>query len=73
MTLEGHASYIVCEQVSLAMMPGKDYEQKDISYISCFPDGKQMLSGSGDTTIRRWDLREGKEIKETLGRFLSMV
>jgi WD40 repeat protein len=57
MTLEGHEPY----------MPSFGYHSKhykDISYISYFPDGKQMISRSRDKTIRRWDLREGKEIKE---------
>ncbi|KAG2070912.1 WD40 repeat-like protein [Suillus decipiens] len=36
-------------------------EYKDISY---FPDGKQMISGSRDKAIRRWDLQEGKEIEK---------
>jgi len=34
----------------------------DISY---FPDGQKMVSGSGDKTVRLWDLQAGKEIKET--------
>ncbi|KAG2048813.1 hypothetical protein BDR06DRAFT_1012599 [Suillus hirtellus] len=54
-TLEGHRPWRY-RQNSL--------EHKDVSCISYFPDGKQMISGSGDKTIRRWDLREGKEIKE---------
>ncbi|KAG2741649.1 hypothetical protein P692DRAFT_20839855 [Suillus brevipes Sb2] len=29
-----------------------------------FSDGKKMISRSGDETIRRWDLPEGKEIEE---------
>jgi WD40 repeat protein len=32
--------------------------------MSYFPDGKQIISGSFDETIRRWDLRKGKEIKK---------
>ncbi|KAG2052695.1 WD40 repeat-like protein [Suillus hirtellus] len=56
MTLEGHKPYVILEF--------DDRELKFISYISYFPDGKQMISGSLDKTIRRWDLREGKEIKE---------
>jgi WD40 repeat protein len=38
-------------------------ELKDISCISYFPDGKQMISGSWDKTNRRWDLWKGKENK----------
>ncbi|OAX30727.1 WD40 repeat-like protein, partial [Rhizopogon vinicolor AM-OR11-026] len=32
--------------------------------ISYFPDGKQIISGSRDKTVRRWDLEEGKEVEE---------
>ncbi|KAG1879638.1 quinon protein alcohol dehydrogenase-like superfamily [Suillus tomentosus] len=59
MTLEGHKPHV---------WPSSDGSQtiefKNIPYISYFPDGKQMISGLWDDTIRRWDLREGKEIKE---------
>ncbi|KAG1805669.1 uncharacterized protein BJ212DRAFT_849776 [Suillus subaureus] len=34
-----------------------------ITSISYFPDGKQMISGSLDETVRKWDLQEGKEIE----------
>ncbi|KAG1779641.1 WD40-repeat-containing domain protein [Suillus placidus] len=37
---------------------------KNISSISYFPDGKQMISGSYDKTTHRWDLEAGKEIEE---------
>ncbi|KAG1814009.1 WD40-repeat-containing domain protein [Suillus subaureus] len=32
--------------------------------MSYFLDGNQMISGSGNKTARRWNLREGKDIKE---------
>ncbi|KAJ8583455.1 WD40 repeat-like protein [Rhizopogon salebrosus TDB-379] len=32
--------------------------------ISYFPDGKQMINGSGDETVRLWDLKTGKEVEE---------
>ncbi|KAJ8585751.1 WD40 repeat-like protein [Rhizopogon salebrosus TDB-379] len=32
--------------------------------ISYLPDGKQMVSGSWDSTARRWDVESGKEIEE---------
>ncbi|KAG1845438.1 WD40-repeat-containing domain protein [Suillus tomentosus] len=56
-TLEGHQPWKYSLQ-----------DSDEFSHISCISysaDGKQMISGSGDKTIRRWDLREGKEIKET--------
>lgn len=58
MTLEGHEPYIVSSS------DGGHVEYRHVSYIDYFPDGKQMISASRDKTIRRWDLREGKEIKE---------
>ncbi|OAX35631.1 hypothetical protein K503DRAFT_773256 [Rhizopogon vinicolor AM-OR11-026] len=30
--------------------------------ISCFPDGKQLVSGSVDKTVRRLDVLAGKDI-----------
>ncbi|KAG1793975.1 uncharacterized protein HD556DRAFT_460459 [Suillus plorans] len=56
MILEGHETWKHSLQ-----------DSHEFSYISCIsysPDGKQMTSGSRDKTIRRWDLREGKEIEE---------
>jgi WD40 repeat protein len=57
MTLEGHEPW----KFSL---PDDSIKLERISYISYFPDGKQMISGSGDKGIRRWDLRKGKEIEK---------
>jgi WD40 repeat protein len=50
MTLEGHG-------------PAKDNLFNHV-FISYFPDGKQMFSGSRDGTSRRWNLETGKEIDE---------
>jgi WD40 repeat protein len=58
MNLEGHEPWTV------SLLNGKHHEYKHVSYISYFPDSKQMISRSSDKTIRRWDLRKGKEIKE---------
>ncbi|KAG2351000.1 hypothetical protein BDR05DRAFT_57108 [Suillus weaverae] len=58
MTLDGH------EPWKFSSPPGEHHEYKHVSCISYSSDGKQMISGSNDKTIRRWDLREGKEIKE---------
>jgi WD40 repeat protein len=58
MTLEGHEPWFV------STSDGKQHESKNVLCISYFPDGKQMISGSWDKTIRRWDLREGKEIEK---------
>ena len=35
-----------------------------IESMSYFPDGKRMVSGSVDNSVRRWDLQEGKEIEK---------
>ncbi|KAJ8586599.1 WD40 repeat-like protein [Rhizopogon salebrosus TDB-379] len=35
-----------------------------IQSISYFPDGKQMITGAFDNTIRKWDLQAGKEIED---------
>jgi WD40 repeat protein len=32
--------------------------------ISYFPDGKQMISGFNDKTVRLWDLETGKEVEK---------
>ncbi|KAG2055093.1 WD40 repeat-like protein [Suillus hirtellus] len=38
-----------------------------IRSICYCPDGQQMISGSDDKTVRQWDLKAGKEIKEARG------
>ncbi|KAG2744485.1 YVTN repeat-like/Quino protein amine dehydrogenase [Suillus brevipes Sb2] len=58
MTLEGH------EPWNLFSSEGKQHEYEFVSCISYFPDGKEMISGSRDKTIRRWDLLKGKEIEK---------
>ncbi|KAG2350999.1 WD40 repeat-like protein [Suillus weaverae] len=58
MTLNGHKPYIISPS------DRAHHEYKHISCISYSSDGKQMISGSNDKTIRRWDLREGNEIEE---------
>ncbi|KAG2339335.1 WD40 repeat-like protein [Suillus weaverae] len=35
-----------------------------IPYLSYFPDGQRLISGSWDKTGRQWDLKAGKEIEE---------
>lgn len=53
MILEGH-------EESTRKPPWRTYHNLCISYFS---DGKQMISGSEDQTVRRWDLQAGKEIE----------
>ncbi|OJA10027.1 hypothetical protein AZE42_08531 [Rhizopogon vesiculosus] len=38
--------------------------EDDVQSISYFPEGKQMIGGSADKTVRRWDLQVGKEIEK---------
>jgi WD40 repeat protein len=41
-----------------------DGHKNDVSSLSYLPDGKTMISGSWDGTVRRWDLQAGKEIED---------
>ncbi|KAG2343950.1 WD40 repeat-like protein [Suillus weaverae] len=66
-TLEGY------ELCNVSLLNGGRHEYKDVSSISYFPDGKQMISGSCDKTVRRWDLQEGKEIEEAREVFESHI
>lgn len=55
------------ELILTPIMTLKGHEPFNCYYVSSmcyFPDGKQMISGLGDKTPRRWDLRAGKEIEE---------
>ncbi|KAJ8589153.1 WD40 repeat-like protein [Rhizopogon salebrosus TDB-379] len=58
MTLEGHETYVNY------LPDGQRMDNINGISISYFPDGKQMISGYGDKTVRLWDLRAGKEIEE---------
>ncbi|KAG2048833.1 YVTN repeat-like/Quino protein amine dehydrogenase [Suillus hirtellus] len=61
MFLEGHKPW------KFPSYPENEFDRREYKFVSSicyFPDGKQMISRSGDKTIRRWDLRDGKEIKE---------
>ncbi|KAG1752404.1 uncharacterized protein EDB91DRAFT_514107 [Suillus paluster] len=57
MTLEGHERFTYDWNGERGLC-------REIGTISYFPDGKQMISGALDKTIRQWDLQEGKEIEE---------
>ncbi|KAG1811643.1 WD40-repeat-containing domain protein [Suillus variegatus] len=38
--------------------------REQIKYISYFPDGQRIITGSNDKTTRQWDLKAGKEIED---------
>jgi len=57
-TLAGHEPHFGCTP------DGEQIEYPWGAAISYFPDGQKMISGSGDKTVRLWDLQAGKEIKE---------
>ena len=57
-TLAGHEPYF--EDTP----GGKRIEAQWDLVISYFPDGQKIISGSGDKTVRLWDLQAGKEIEE---------
>ena len=40
-----------------------------VNLVAFSPDGKTALSGSGDKTVRLWDLATGREMPELEGRF----
>ena len=48
---------------------------KDIRNVAVSPDGKQLLSGSFDGTMRLWDLATAKELKrfDGPGNFVESV
>ncbi|OJA18033.1 hypothetical protein AZE42_13687, partial [Rhizopogon vesiculosus] len=53
------------EERIIAYLPdGKREKNSYVNSISYFPNGKQMISGSSDNSVRRWDLHAGKEIEE---------
>jgi WD40 repeat protein len=58
MTLVGH------ERSFYYAPDGRRVENPIGVSISYFPDGKQMISGSSDKTVRLWDLEASKEIEE---------
>jgi WD40 repeat protein len=58
MTLEGHKTSIIYRH------DGRREENLTGVSISYFPDGKHLISGSSDKTVRLWDLEAGKEIEE---------
>ncbi|OAX33529.1 YVTN repeat-like/Quino protein amine dehydrogenase [Rhizopogon vinicolor AM-OR11-026] len=54
-----------CEEPLIACSPdGKRKKYPYFDSISYFPNGKEMVSASGDRSVRRWDLQAGKEIEE---------
>jgi WD40 repeat protein len=55
MTMEGHEK---------SRPDDKGYPQPEHATISYIPGGEQMISGSRDKTVRKWDLQTGEEIKE---------
>ncbi|KAG2335421.1 WD40 repeat-like protein, partial [Suillus weaverae] len=60
--LKGHEPFTVYLPNDLDVPFQQKYN--DVSSTCYFPDGKQMISGSGDKTARRWNLCAGKEIEE---------
>jgi WD40 repeat protein len=58
MTLEGCQTYVSY------LHDGERVENLIGVPISYFPDGKQMIGGSGDKTVRLWDLKAGKEVEK---------
>ncbi|KAJ8596703.1 WD40 repeat-like protein [Rhizopogon salebrosus TDB-379] len=62
MTLEGPH-----HKPSVYQLPDSGSDEvidQSVSSISYFPDCRRIISGSGDGTIRQWDLKVGKEITE---------
>jgi len=55
MALEGH------EPSPFLTQDGADVFSPSISY---FTDGRRIMSGFWDNTVRLWDLRTGKEVEQ---------
>jgi WD40 repeat protein len=48
--------------------PNRSFESHGIvSAVAVFPDERRMVTGSYDTTIRLWDLKDGVELKKMEG------
>src|SRR6267154_684204 len=41
--------------------------EKWVPAVAVFPDGRRMVTGSGDNTLRRWDLKDGSLLKKMEG------
>ncbi len=44
-----------------------------VYFINISPDGKYLLSGGTDATIRLWDVASGKEIKQLVGHSSGVI
>jgi WD40 repeat protein len=42
-------------------------------YVCFSPDGKTILSGSSDCTVRLWDVATGKELRRFVGHKDSVI
>jgi WD40 repeat protein len=49
-----------------AMLQTLEGHTEDVSSVAFSPDGKQIVSGSGDTTVRRWDAATGQQLLPVL-------
>ncbi|OAX33528.1 WD40 repeat-like protein [Rhizopogon vinicolor AM-OR11-026] len=52
------------EPINVYSPDGKRKLDPSFRSICYLPNGKQMISGSNDKSVRRWDLEAGKEIEE---------
>jgi len=58
---------MIMEQVSFGCSPTIKGHSHHVNSVAFSPDGKLVVSGSGDKTVRLWEVATGKKMQELEG------